>query len=631
MLNLYLVQPNFPVKPGHTDEYFLPYSVGVLWASALQNESVRKNWQVAEIIFRRDPVEQVIARMKDPHMAVFSCYIWNWAYNKKLAEQIKKKWPSCVILFGGPQVTDRPFETLFLSRHPYVDVVVNGEGELIFPEILTAVAQHTPIKRIYKQDRIQDLSTLPSAYLSGVFDQIIQDNPQVKWQAVLETNRGCPYACTFCDWGSATFSKIKKFDLQRVTDEIKWLAELKITYMFIADANFGIFYERDLQIAKIIAEYRERTGFPEVVSATWQKNSNVRSLEINKVLGAKGITVSAQSMNTDTLKAIKRDGMQINDSKMIFDHAQKEDIATYSELILGLPEETKQSWKKGIYDLLDMGQHNSIMIYYAQILENAELNQQIEKYDIKCIDQAFWASHYKDSGMDPVQETQRIVVSTNTMSTDDMIDSYLFSWMIFMFHSVGYTQVLSRYMNNAGLMTYSEFYDRLWLFLKHHQGIFGKEFVRIQASIREMYSKGYWVPPAELGMRNLPGDFLRDSSLLVFARDTALIKSELNHFFDQELRVKFFTDISGYEQLKKFQELYTADYWRSYPETLQIDTKIYNTIFNTNYTAKKLQIDIKLNSLLDNVSSPEEFRERFLLLRRTNATKTSLLISDSLD
>lgn len=622
MRNLYLVQPSFPAKPGYTDEYFLPYSVGVLWAAAQQNQTVQQHWRLAEIVFRRDPVADVMARMVDPDLVVFSCYVWNWNYNKKLAAEIKRRWPQCRILFGGPQVTDRPFETLFLSRHPYVDVVINGEGELIFTEILVALAENKSIRRIYKQDRIQDLSQLPSAYLTGVFDKIISDNPEIKWQAILETNRGCPYACTFCDWGSVTYSKIKKFDLQRVLDEISWLADHRITYLFIADANFGIFHERDLLIARTIAEHRQRTGYPEIVNVTWQKNSNVRSIEINEVLGSKGFTVSAQSMNFDTLKAIKRDRMQVNDAQVIFDSCQKANISTYTDLILGLPEESKHTWRRGIYDLLNLGQHNAIMVYSAQILENAEMAQQVEKYDLKWINQDFWASHY-DQGMDTEREYQRIVVSTNTMPFDDMVDSFVFAWMIFTFHSTGYTQIFSRYMNNRGLMTYSEFYDRLWDYLHHDQGLLGREQQRIRSSIKEFLTTGMWVPPAELGMKNLTGDTLRDSTLLIFANDTALVKTELNHFFDQNLRVKFFTDPETYNQLRSLQELFTADFWRQYPVRIHLHSDIFNNIFGSEHLRQMLPISISLNPRLS-AENINQFREFFFIKRKSNVAKNLL-------
>ena len=70
---------------------------------------------------------------------------------------------------------------------------------------------------------------------------------------IIETNRGCPYGCTFCDWGSATLSRIRKFDIERVFAELEWCAEARLRAIGIADANFGIF-ERDVEIAEQIAD-----------------------------------------------------------------------------------------------------------------------------------------------------------------------------------------------------------------------------------------------------------------------------------------------------------------------------------------------------------------------------------------
>ena len=45
------------------------------------------------------------------------------------------------------------------------------------------------------------------------FDKFVKDNPNTYFAAIYETDRGCPFKCTFCDWGSATASKVNKFDL----------------------------------------------------------------------------------------------------------------------------------------------------------------------------------------------------------------------------------------------------------------------------------------------------------------------------------------------------------------------------------------------------------------------------------
>ena len=74
----------------------------------------------------------------------------------------------------------------------------------------------------------------------------MEKHPEVRWNVTLETNRGCPYACTFCDWGSLTYNKVKKFCLNRVYDELEWVGKNGCDFISLADANFGMFPERDM-------------------------------------------------------------------------------------------------------------------------------------------------------------------------------------------------------------------------------------------------------------------------------------------------------------------------------------------------------------------------------------------------
>jgi radical SAM superfamily enzyme YgiQ (UPF0313 family) len=53
----------------------------------------------------------------------------------------------------------------------------------------------------------------------------MQANPQERWLVLWETNRGCPFQCTFCDWGSATAAKVNQFELDRLLREVDWFAE----------------------------------------------------------------------------------------------------------------------------------------------------------------------------------------------------------------------------------------------------------------------------------------------------------------------------------------------------------------------------------------------------------------------
>ena len=72
MKNVYLIQPNFPIAPGETHEYYFPYSVGAIWAYAVQSDIVRNTFTVADIVFKREPVDDVLDRIVDPVVCAFS-------------------------------------------------------------------------------------------------------------------------------------------------------------------------------------------------------------------------------------------------------------------------------------------------------------------------------------------------------------------------------------------------------------------------------------------------------------------------------------------------------------------------------------------------------------------------------
>src|SRR5262249_9666072 len=146
----------------------------------------------------------------------------------------------------------------FFRTYSSVDIAARGEGETVLADLLSAIAEPLAAKRTWvpavaqvlgitfraerdhvvrngEGSRIRDLDTIPSPYLSGFFDRIGRHD----WKFVVqETNRGCPYGCTFCDWGSATLQKIYQFSLERVQDEIRWFAKNHIGDIVNADANF---------------------------------------------------------------------------------------------------------------------------------------------------------------------------------------------------------------------------------------------------------------------------------------------------------------------------------------------------------------------------------------------------------
>ena len=458
MHNIYLFQPQYTSIFNGEKVYWIPYSIGCLWSYVKQFEHIDKNFECPELFFKRDNPKDIIARLDNPKLCGFSCYVWNEKYCLHVAEQIKKQWPDCIIMFGGEQ-TDQSF-----LDYDFIDSVAQYEGEENFLEILECILKNTTIPKTFAKRRLNNLN-IPSPYTEGIFDKIIQDNSNAKWNMTFETNRGCPFSCTFCNWGSLTQSKIKRFDIERVTKDLEWCIGKPITYLFGADANFGIFKDRDLEIARVIKRVAALSEI-DAVNLQYTKNSNETVFEIAQEMDhlSKGITVSVQSMNQPTLEAIKRTNLAFDNIEHVMKVAKKYKTKTYSELILGLPLETIHTWKDGLCELLELGQHDSIDVWFAQLLQNSELAHPdtVKQYGIKSVmaKDYFILNNY--NYWEDVPEQINIINATNTMTTEQMVECYVYAWMIINFHINGYSQIYSKYLNKVKKIPYRTFYDLLW-------------------------------------------------------------------------------------------------------------------------------------------------------------------------
>ena len=327
----------------------------------------------------------------EPFVVALTVFFWNRAQSLELARQAKRRWPNCRVVIGGNDVSYQQ-EPLF-AEAPWVDVLVHGEGELRFRDLLNRFLADADLAAVPgisywsdgvvvtnpDADRITDLDQVVSPILTPVYsDEEISGTSMI----IFETNRGCPYGCAFCYWGGATNSKVRRFDLDRIFAELDRLIPLMPTdaTLFIADANFGIL-ARDRQIAERIVELCRRYDKRLVVSTNWAKNSNDRIVEIASMLheadltGA--ITLSAQSFDAEVLKIANRSNIRTNHYRRLLSRFRELDVPTYTDLIWGLPGETYDSYLDGVEEVLTAG--GSPVIYPLLLLNNTEYSREAFK------------------------------------------------------------------------------------------------------------------------------------------------------------------------------------------------------------------------------------------------------------
>ncbi len=467
---VYLVQVN--VTYNKTIAY-LPYAAGCLAAYAWNDDEIKQKYELADILCIRHTLEESLAMVGGPSVVGFSCYVWNMEYNLRLAEMIKKKYPDCLIVFGGHNVPD---DTSLLEKHGFIDVLIHSEGEEPFANTLKAYGGNGDFSAIsdisFRKDggfvttekkRIYDITDYPSPYAAKIFDRVIEKYPDITFHATLETNRGCPYGCAFCDW--CFTKKIRLFPMERIKSDIDWISEHKIPYCYCADANFGI-VERDIETANYILEVNRRNGYPQVFKPCYAKNSDEIVFEIGKILNHsgidKGVTLAYQSLDPQTLENIGRKNLTLEHYSSLTAKYAEEKIPTYTELILGMPGETYDSFCKGLCRLLENGQHNSMTVYTCQVYCNAPIasKEMVDKYKIRWERQPLHGIHYP-ANFNGVQEYYDVVVETKDMSKEMWVKANMFSVCLQSFHHLGLLRCFAIYARYELGISYYDFYNRL--------------------------------------------------------------------------------------------------------------------------------------------------------------------------
>lgn len=492
MKNVYFVQVGFAFDKS----VYLPYATGTIVAYCKSLTDIASEYDFKEIIFRRDDVDKIVDGMESPYIVAFSTYVWNVEFNKALAKAVKGRYPECIIIFGGHSVSDR----MEFLKYEYIDILTLGEGENVTACLLRALKNGDDLsgccgiafkdtdgcKILTAPNCPESVESYPSPYLTGVFDSIIKNNPDTMFDTVIETNRGCPYNCAYCDWSN--HKKLRLFPIEKVKNEIKWLSEHKIEYCFCADSNFGMF-ERDLEIAEYIVELNKKTGFPKVFRPCYEKNSAERVFAISKTLNSRGLdkgaTMAYQTLCDDALKNINRKNLTMEHFSELVSNYVKANIPTYSELILGLPGETAESFCQGMCKLLRAGQHNSISVYYCELLPNAPMCKPdyMKKHKIEPMKVQFNHIHSACGKKDVIPEYSYLVRSTATMPREAWVYANLFSICLQCFHSLGLFRYFAIYAYRELGIDYYDFYTSLLDFCLNDKGMAGRLFREIKKKL----------------------------------------------------------------------------------------------------------------------------------------------------
>jgi len=547
--NIYLAQFSLTITPGNI--MFMPYAVASVWSYAQTFDDVKEKYEMKEIFFEKIEPDDVVASLDNPKVFAFGCYVWNCNYTDVIAQKVKEKYPECLIVYGGPHIPITANDKWW-AQHHYVDVVVYYEGEKRFTRILqcSSKAEMSLIPNVsvnlnsgwtfnldYKavgKDRINDLSLIPSPYLLGLFP-----NPKPNHIPLMETTRGCPYACTFCDLGALNHNKVYKTELTRIQDELDWLVEHKLGSFYYVDNNFGIFKERDDTIIDMVIESKRKHGYPKSFFVNWAKNHKEDFVYMAKKLYdadiLQSLCLSLQSRNDEVLEVIKRKSMNINDLSFFTEKCKEVNLPYSTEMMLGNPGETVDSWKDGYLDVVSEGV--SCDIYAVALLPGAELASEESRKEHEIETEWVQFPGVANPKYRPVREYMEQIVATKYMNREKMAEMFKWTWCTRLGHEFNFTRELANYCEKHNIASLREFYDKFYEYIKNSNGILHQCYVDHLLFRTDNYE--YTLALKNIGFRD---------SLSLDDRD--LVKQDIKSFASQ---FNFNNELIEYNDAKMFR------------------------------------------------------------------------------
>lgn len=422
----------------------MPLSVGYM--KAVMDRDLPSNEVRIEIFAY--PAELLEAMVEaPPDILMLSNYVWNEALSRFFFRRAKALNPSTLTVMGGPNIPVEPQRQIdFVSARNEIDLYVLGEGDFLARDVVThfleadgsleALGQKEIESSIYRRPdgslvrndqrqrtKRRDVNDIPSPWLTGIMDRFFDG----KLAPIIETNRGCPFRCSFCVQGTDYYTPVTKFDRDRLREEVGYIARTiherspSVGTLRIADANYGM-YDRDTELSSFIGQAQRDYGWPRFIDATTGKNradNIIRSME--QVNGALVLYQAVQSLDEEVLRNVRRSNIKLEAYGQMQVHVRGRGLRSSTDLILGLPGESLQTHLSALHRMIDLGVDQA-HCFQAMLLKGADMESINSRNEFEFGTKfRVLPKNFGEYGGEKVFDIEEIVVETDTLPFEDYI------------------------------------------------------------------------------------------------------------------------------------------------------------------------------------------------------------------
>jgi len=461
-----------------THTLYVPLAIGMIAQYAKQQFGEKINVS----LFKSVDKFLYQAAQNPPDVVGLSVYYWNIAINQYLVKCLREMFgQDVIIVLGGPCIdSDEQEQYRYLSNvFPDANAIILNEGEISFSNILRKIIgnRETVFKdpidgasflignHLVKGPPIgltMDLSTMGSPYLSGLMDKFMNSD----YQPLIQTSRFCPYTCAFCVSGKNR-GKLRGYPIEQVKEELKYIskkyADRSYHTMYMADENFGIL-KRDVEIAEAIKKCKDDYGYPQSVMFYNDKRFTETSRKILEILADQtqmGVVLALQTENPLSLQASNRRNVTNEEIDSAISWAKGLDLTTSTDLIFGLPHDTRDGFFETLDSTIKRG-FNNIQLMNLLLMDGIEMNRPDfrKKYNIKT-KYRILGTHYAKHNDTFLAEHEEVVVSSNSFTYKDFLEIRYMNFMFYVFLNLHFQKWFFQFARHLGVYP-SKFFSRFF-------------------------------------------------------------------------------------------------------------------------------------------------------------------------
>ncbi len=310
-----------------------------------------------------------------PDLLVFSLYLWNIDKTLRIVKKIKALRPELEFLFGGPEVNA---DNEYLRNSEAFTQGISGEGEIPFLDFLTGKPK-TEIAGFLTKTSFNDFKSIRSDYkidTNPYLENLIEIKPDSTM--FFETVRGCPFSCNFCYYNKV-YSKIVSVGRKHLAEFFQYARDNNFKELFLLDPTFNVQPDFDGLLDDIAALNADKKfEISTELRSDFLTDSQIVKLKAINLVEAE---IGLQTTNPKALEAMSRKDRTnetIERTKKMYEAG----IDCKVDLIVGLPGDSLNGFKKSVDQIFADGLHEMIQVFRLSILPGTEFAVNREKYGI---------------------------------------------------------------------------------------------------------------------------------------------------------------------------------------------------------------------------------------------------------